>query len=413
MAASVELNFVDMRLSSPYNRLLMPVYVPSLLMSTSQMALLILLPLHIVELGYSAAFAATIVGLRGVGMLLFDVPAGMLVARFGDKPVLLGGLALILVGTVLLAISHSPLGIAASALLLGAGFAAWMLGRQSYIADTCENREVGRAIAGMAGLQRVGIFIGPASGAVLAASFGFQFTFLIGAAIAAVAGLFVWWFTENVEHRSRGESVDKIAMTDFVRSHARIFATAGMVALTLQLMRGSRQLLVPLFGQAAGLSVVEIGTIYSLSAGIDMSLFYPVGLLVDRKGRKWSAFPSIALFALGLLLLPMANSYYSLLSASLLLGFANGIGTGIVMIIGADLAQSTAHRGHFLGIWRLIGDVGMSAAPLISGVLVTVASLSVASLVVSAAGFIGAVVVLILVPETLRPPGSAAPPSLR
>jgi MFS family permease len=178
-------------------------------------------------------------------------------------------------------------------------------------------------------------------------------------------------------------------------------------------MRGSRQLLVPLFGQAAGLSVVEIGTIYSLSAGIDMSLFYPVGLLVDRKGRKWSAFPSIALFALGLLLLPMANSYCSLLSASLLLGFANGIGTGIVMIIGADLAQSTAHRGHFLGIWRLIGDVGMSAAPLISGVLVTVASLSVASLVVSAAGFIGAVVVLILVPETLRPPGSAAPPSLR
>jgi MFS family permease len=145
-----------MQLSSPYDRLLMPVYLPSFLMALSQMALLILLPLYVLDLGMSAAFAATVVGLRGVGVLIFDVPAGMLVARFGDKPVLLGGLGLILVGNALLALVTHPLALVGSALLLGAGFAAWMLGRQSYIADTCENHEVGRAIAVMAGLQRAG-----------------------------------------------------------------------------------------------------------------------------------------------------------------------------------------------------------------------------------------------------------------
>jgi MFS family permease len=379
----------------------MPVYVPSLLMSTSQMALLILLPLHIVELGLSPAFAAVVVGLRGVGLLAFDLPAGFLVARFGDKPVLLGGLGLILVGNVLLVASGHPAMLSLAAILIGAGFAAWMLGRQSYIADTCAGDEIGRAIAAMAGLQRVGIFIGPAAGGLVAATWGYEAAFAIAAVIAGVAGLFVHAFTANAAPASE-ESLGLAGMPGLVRAHARVLATAGSAALTLQLMRGARQLLVPLFGQAVGLDVAAIGAIYSISAGIDMCLFYPVGVIVDRHGRRWSAIPSTFLFAVGLALLPLAQGFYGLLAVSLVLGVANGLGTGIVMIIGADLARETPHRGQFLGLWRLIGDVGMSAAPLISGALVGVATLAAASLTVAGLGLAGTVILLCLVPETLQ-----------
>ena len=133
-----------------------------------------------------------------------------------------------------------------------------------------------------------------------------------------------------------------------------------------------------------------------------MSLFYPVGVIVDRWGRKWSAVPSIGLFAVGLALLPLVSGYGSLLAVSIVLGLANGLGTGIVMIIGADLAQQAAQRGQFLGLWRLIGDAGMSAAPLVSGLLVTVASLSAASLMAAAIGVVGTVMMWRFVPETLR-----------
>jgi MFS family permease len=81
---------------------------------------------------------------------------------------------------------------------------------------------------------------------------------------------------------------------------------------------------------------------------------------------------------------------------------ANGVGTGIVMIIGADLAQGTPQRGQFLGLWRLIGDVGMSASPLLSAALVSVASLAAASLVVAGIGVVGAAIMFAWVPETLR-----------
>lgn len=379
----------------------MPVYAPSFLNALSQMALLILLPLYILELGHGAAFAAAVIGLRGIGVLLFDVPAGVLVARFGDKPVLVGGLASILTGTVLLAATTHPWLLMLAALLLGLGFSAWTLGRQSYVADTCATHEIGRAIAVMAGLQRAGMFVGPVAGGVLAGYAGYPVTFLVGAAIALTAGILVLIFAENVTPTA-GQDAGFGGTAAVLRSHGRIFATAGVAAFSLQLMRATREVLVPLFGASVGLSVTQIGLIYSLSSAVDMSLFYPVGIWVDRHGRKWNAVSSTLSFAIALALLPWVAGYYSLLAVALLLGIANGLGTGIVMIMGADISRETEHRGQFLGVWRLIGDAGMSVAPLATGALVNIASLAAASLSVAAVGFVGAVMMMTLVPETLR-----------
>jgi MFS family permease len=386
----------------PYTRLLLPVYVPSLIVSASQTALLILLPIYVVDLGMGAALAALIVGARGIGLLLFDIPAGVLASRFGDRAVLLIGLGLIMVGTTLIAATASPWLLAIGAAFSGAGFAAWMLGRQSYIADTCEPHETGRAIAVMAGLQRVGIFIGPGLGGLLAAATSYSLTFAIAVALTLAASVLVWVFCGSGGGGNVAEGLSLAPTLRVARHHAREFLTAGTAALSLQLMRSTRMLLVPLFGVGLGLDAAEVGLIYSLSAGIDMCLFYPVGWIVDRRGRKWSAVPSLSLFALALFLLPLASGFVSLLAVSCLLGLANGLGTGIVMIIGADLSRKSENRSQFLGVWRLMGDIGMSGAPLISAVLVGIAGLGAASLAAAGIGVAGAVVMLTLVPETLE-----------
>jgi MFS family permease len=139
-----------------------------------------------------------------------------------------------------------------------------------------------------------------------------------------------------------------------------------------------------------------------------MALFYPVGIWIDRRGRKWSAVSSTLTYAMSLALLPWVSGFYSLLAIGLLLGIANGLGTGIVMIIGADISQQTVHRGPFLGVWRLIGDLGMSIAPLMTGALVAVASLAAASFTAAGIGFIGAAIIVMVVPETLRRKNAAA-----
>jgi MFS family permease len=397
-----------MRLPPPYDRLLVPVYMPSLLMAISQEALTILLPLYVLELGASPAFAALIVGLRGIGVLLFDVPAGMLVARFGDKPVLLGGLGLILSGLLVLGLTAEPLALGLAAVALGFGHAAWMLGRQSYLADTCAPQELGRAIALMAGLHRGGALIGPVAGGLIAGLTSYPTAFIVGAGCAVLAAALVLAFTRNVAP-SHDQSDNSLAGTlRVLRSQRKVLATAGVSALVLQLMRATRQLLVPLFGQSLGLDVAAIGLVYSLGTVVDISLFYPSGVLADRWGRKWSAVPSMTLYALGLAVLPLASGFYSLVAAAMVLGLANGLGTGVVMIIGADLARQSRQQGQFLGLWRLIGDLGISIAPLLSGVLVDAISLAAASLTVAGIGVAGSLVMVFLVAETLRRPSASS-----
>ena len=378
-------------------------------MAIANQALLLLLPLYALELSGSIAFAALVMGLRGFGLFLFDVPAGLLVGRFGDKWVLVAGLATLAVSMLSLAAASNQWVVALFVIPLGAAHAAWFLGWLSYITDSCSPGERGRATAVVAGIQRFGAFGGPLVGGVIAQAFGYPATFLVGAAIAAIAALLSFLFTDNV-HPARPADTSHIkTIGRILASNRKIFSTAGSVALIFQLMRSIRQLLVPLFGVIVGLDAAAIGLVYSLSAAVDMSLFYPVGIIMDRWGRKWTGLPSVLFFVLGLILLPFADSFYTLLGAGLVLGLANGLSVGFVMIIGMDLSPA-GERAQFLGVWRLIGDAGGVGGPLLAGILVDVLSLSAASFFVAGVGFVGGLVLFFLVPETLHIARERSPP---
>ena len=332
-------------------------------MAVSQEALTILLPLYMLDMGASPAFAALVVGLRGIGVLLFDVPAGMLVARFGDKPVLLGGLTLIFTGLTLAqrydaAVARRLRGSGARQRARGVDARPPVVSRRRVRDQRARPRD--RGDGGLAARRRADR---PGGGRGARGVCGLSRAFAVGVASAVVAGATVLAFARAVPPHANPDA-SLAGTVQVLRDQRRVLATAGGSALVLQLMRATRQLLVPLFGQAVGLDVTTIGLVYSLSTVVDIALFYPSGVLADRLGRKWSAVPSMALYALGLALLPLAAGFYSLLAVAVLLGLANGIGTGVVMIIGADLARASGRHGQFLGLWRLIGDVGISGAPL-------------------------------------------------
>lgn len=378
-------------------------------MAVANQAMLLLLPLYALELSGNPAFAALVVGLRGFGLLLFDLPAGLLVRRFGDKWVLFGGLATIAVSMLTLAVATAEWVVALLVVPLGAAHAAWFLGWLSYITDSCSPGERGRATSAVAGIQRFGAFAGPLAGGVIAQAFGYPVAFLVGTVIAALAALLSFLFTDNVHPARPMETSHVKTIGRIFASNKRTFSTAGSVALIFQFMRAARQLLVPLFGVVVGLDAATIGLVYSLSAAVDMSLFYPVGIAMDRWGRKWTGMPSILFFVLGLTLLPFAEGFYTLLGAGLTLGLANGLSVGLVQIIGMDLSPPDA-RGEFLGVWRLISDAGWAAGPMLAGILVDVVSLSAASFAGAGLGVLGGVMFLFLVPETLHIARDRTPP---
>jgi MFS family permease len=108
-----------------------------------------------------------------------------------------------------------------------------------------------------------------------------------------------------------------------------------------------------------------------------MLLFYPAGAVMDRFGRAWIAVPTVVVLGLGMMALPLTHSMLTLTVVALVMALGNGIGSGIVMTLGADAAPADA-RPQFLGGWRLFADFGLSAGPLLVSAITLVAPLAAA-----------------------------------
>ena len=383
-----------------YRRLILPVYLPSLATSVAQSATAILLPLYMLSLGHSVATASFIVAMRGLGLLLTDIPAGLFANRYGDKPSMLVGYSTMLIALVLLSVSDHQGVILLAAALTGSSISFALLGRMSYVADSVAGEERGRALALMAGLQRAGALLGPVAFGAIAKHFSYAATFAAMAVLLIIAVLCAGLFAKHHEITHRRQ-VPISAMFGVVGRYRKILLTVGLGGLSLMMVRNARILLFPLFGHGIGMDAVQIGMLFSLSSIVDMLMFYPAGQIMDNMGRKWTAVPGILVLSLSLMLLAFYPSMTGMLIFAVLSGFGNGITTGVLVTIGSDIAPDV-ERGQFLGIWRLQSDLGYSASPLLVGALSNIASLSVAAMCISCFGLAGAAIFIFLMEETLK-----------
>jgi len=121
---------------------------------------------------------------------------------------------------------------------------------------------------------------------------------------------------------------------------------------------------------------------------VDVLLFYPAGMVMDRFGRTWVAVPVVGAVAVGLLLLPLATGFAGVVGVAVLMAAGNGMGAGVVMTLGADVAPEEG-RAQFLGGFRLAADVGSAGGPLLVSALAAVASLAVACPVTGGLSLLG------------------------
>jgi MFS family permease len=194
------------------------------------------------------------------------------------------------------------------------------------------------------------------------------------------------------------------ALGGVLRRSGKDFAGAGAAQVFAQMIRSGRQIIVPLFARdELGLDKAAIGAIVSASAVIDMSLFIPAGMLMDRLGRKYASIPSFLVMAVGMALVPLTWDFVSLLAATSVIGLGNGLGAGTMMTLGADLAPREA-AGEFLGLWRAVGDAGAMGGPVISGNIAQLFGLGAGAFVLAGVGVLAALTIYFAVEETLQRP---------
>jgi MFS family permease len=386
--------------------IVLSLYLPTFFLSFAAGMLTPIMPLYARSFDISYGLVGLVLAAQGTGNLIADVPAGIVLSKFGHKVTMLIGVSLFGLSVAAMSWARGVPELVIYGLLAGVGNALWNISRHAYMTDLIPLEKRGRISATFGGINRIGTFLGPLLGATVAATFGLRVPFLIFGAVTVIAFILSALFVnEEVAvrvHRGgvRGHTRHLISVA---RAYSGILTTAGIAQLLAQMIRTGRNSLIPLYAaDVVGLDVQSIGWIVTLSAAIDMAMFYPAGVIMDRYGRKWASVPSFLLQGIGMAIVPLSMSFGTLLFATLVIGFGNGIGSGTMLTLGSDLAPKES-MGEFLGVWRLIGDMGSTGAPMAVGGVADLTGLAMSALVLGAVGIGAAALLAFLVPETLRP----------
>ncbi|MCO7272360.1 MULTISPECIES: MFS transporter [Cellulosimicrobium] len=356
----------------PLRSVVLGAFVPTLVLEIGIGAMLPVVAVTATGRGASLTVAGLIAALVPIGKILFDLPAGALAQRLGDRAAMLlaGGVAAAAFTGV--ALTPSLWGLAVGVLALGASTAVFNLARQAYLTEITPPLRRARVLSTLAGVHRIGLFLGPFAGAAVIAATDVRGAYWLGAgaALAAVAVLAV--VRPDGSERdgrarsrvSRASSGPRVTIAAVAREHRRLFATLGVAILLVSAVRGARQTVIPLWGEHLGLDAEVTSLVFGVSGALDMLLFYPAGKVMDRFGRLWVAVPSMLTMAAGLALLPLAHTVGAVTVVAAVLGVGNGMGSGIVMTLGADVAPADV-RPTFLSVWRLFQDTGDALGPLV------------------------------------------------
>lgn len=386
--------------------LILPVYIPTFLIALAGGILTPVLPLYLRGFGANYGLVGLVLSGQAIGMLISDLPSGMVLRRFGQRGAMILGFSILALSTLMLFWTRSIPQVFFFRLVSGMGFSFLGVARHAYIAETAVVGIRGRAVALFGGVNRIGRFSGPALGGLIGTAYNLQAPFLFAGVLIGLALSIVILTVPRTSlpptKFDRSFKSYLMALLDTARNQYRILTTVGIGQLFAQMVRTGRNVLIPLYGaDVLGLSVAQIGWISSLASAIDMLLFYPVGMVMDRFGRKFAIVPSFFVQGIGLALIPLTGGFNSLAVVAGLIGFGNGLGSGTMMTLGADLAPEDT-RGEFLGMWRLIGDLGFTSGPLIAGSVANAMTLPAAALVMGVSGMVATLIFTIMVPETIQ-----------
>lgn len=402
-------------LNFSFRSIALPAILPTLLFSVGEGAIIPIIPQVANNLGASLAIAGVIASMILLGELFGDIPSGWIVSRIGERTAMIYAALLSVVGLLTALVAPNPWVLGLGIFAIGLSTAIFALARHAFMTSFVPRAYRARALSTLGGTFRFGYFVGPfIAAAVIHFTGSTQSVFwvhIIGCIGAAVLLIVLRDPAEALaERRSPGvrREGEKLVADEShglfrtIWNSRDVLARLGTGAALIGAMRASRQVLLPLWAVSIGIPDAQTALIIGAAGALDFALFYASGQIMDRFGRLWSALPAMLGLGLGHIVLafthdvPGAIAWF--IASAMLMSLANGVGSGILMTLGADLADQK-NPAPFLGAWRFTADAGSAGAPLVLSVITAAVSISFASGALGIVGFVGAGILLRYVPR--------------
>ena len=212
-----------------------------------------------------------------VGTFFGGLPGGMMAARWGVKPTVLLGLALMVVSSVAIAFAESIVVLDVARFVQGVGGAASWAGAMAWIAGAAPREKRGQMIGSAMGAAIAGALLGPVIG-VAADLLGFELVFCAIAAIGV--GLMIW------THRTPAVApLGDGSLRGLVGALGDARVRTGLALVTVPgLLFGTLSVLGPLRLDELGAATAAIGAVWLVAAGFEAIVSPLAGRFSDRRG---------------------------------------------------------------------------------------------------------------------------------
>jgi MFS family permease len=241
-------------------------------------ALTPLVPDYARELDLTKTGAGLLVAAFGAGALVGGVPGGLLAARLGSRPAVIGGLIVLGVASIAFALAGDALELGAARFLQGFASTVTWAGALAWIAEAAPTGRRGEVIGTVFGFAVAGAVLGPLLGGV-AEIVGVASAFLaVGLVAFAFAGLAVATASPAPSPRAAPGGLRR-ALRD-----PRFLGGLWLNTLPAGLF-GVLIVLAPLALAAAGWTTLAIAGLFFVSGLAEVVINPLLGRATDRVGR--------------------------------------------------------------------------------------------------------------------------------
>jgi MFS family permease len=318
-----------------------------------------LLPDYVDDLGLTKAEAGILSAAYAAGTLLASLPAGLLASRVGPRRTVLAGLALLGLSSVVFGFGREIALLDAARFVQGIAGALIWSGALTWLITTAPPERRGSVIGTALGTAVAGALIGPALGA-LAVEVGTEVVFTAVLGISAGFGALVWRTPESArpERQSLAETATAIV--------TRPVLTATAFVAVPSLMFGAIEVLVPLRIDDLGGGHAVIALSFIVGAGIEAALAPLSGRYSDRVGRRAPFVSGLAIAAMGMLGLAVAQAVGVVVAALLVAS----LGAGLCFAPALTMLAETSESGPLQeGLAAGLSNMAWASGQVIGGVL--------------------------------------------
>ncbi len=324
------------------------------------------LPLYARSFGVDYRAVGILTAAFSLTRLVFDVISGRFVDRWGERAIATIGAIIVGISTALAALAPNFALLVVFRAAGGIGSALFFAALLSYLFRTVPREQMGRAMSAYYGSFNLGFIAGPPLGGFISHAFGLASPLWVYAVTCFAAAALYFRFIRKLERRGPPEEGHRGAIRRLPWRRPLVTVMVVQFA-TLWLVGAVYLTLISLFGKdQIGLDELGVSVGIAVSSLTEFLVLFPAGSATDRFGRKRLLTISLVLMTFALPGLAMVSTATGYMIGLGVLGITTGLGSVAPAAMLADVVPEDL-SGTAAGVFRFVGDLGITVGPLVSG----------------------------------------------